>query len=119
MKDAMVWIFLHVLLAVYSLSSVCSKLAASEPFLSFGFIFWYGAMIALLGVYAIGWQQVIRKVPLTAAYANKAVTVIWGFIFGILLFNETVTVGKIVGLLIVAAGVVLFALSDETENGHE
>ena len=120
MKDALVWIGLHALLAVYSLTSVFSKLAAGQEFLSLPFCLYYGAVIVLLGVYAIGWQQVIKRLPLTAAYANKAVTVVWGFIYGILFFKEAVTPMKVIGLLTVVAGVVLFALSDDEKEGeHE
>ena len=120
MKNAGIYVFLHVLLAVYSLSSVLSKLAASAPFLSLKFCLCYGGVIVLLGVYAIGWQQVIKRLPLTAAYANKAATVVWGFLYGILFFQETVTPVKIIGLLTVMAGVALFGLAEgEEEEGHE
>ena len=46
------------------------------------------AMVAILGIYAIGWQQVIKRMPLTTAYANKAVTLVWGLVWGLLLFHE-------------------------------
>lgn len=107
---------LHVMLAVYSLSSVCAKLAAGFDFMSLGFIACYGGMIALLGVYAIGWQQVIKRLPLTYAYANKAVTVLWGIVWGVLLFHERVSPLKILGALIVLSGVVLFSLAERDEN---
>lgn len=106
---------LHVMLAVYSLSSVCAKLAAGFDFMSLGFIACYGGMIALLGVYAIGWQQVIKRLPLTYAYANKAVTVLWGIVWGVILFQERVSPLKILGALIVLVGVVLFSLAERGE----
>lgn len=106
---------LHVMLAVYSLSSVCAKLAAGFDFMSLGFIACYGGMIALLGVYAIGWQQVIKRLPLTYAYANKAVTVLWGIVWGVILFQERVSPLKIIGALIVLVGVVLFSLAERDE----
>ena len=112
MKRGKYRILLHLLLILYALSSVAGKLAAQEPVPSARFILFYGAMIALLGVYAIGWQQVIKHMDLTSAYAAKAATVIWGFVFGVLLFQETVSVGKILGLLLVTAGIVLFAKED-------
>lgn len=43
---------LHILLMVYSTSGIFSKLAAQETFLSFKFCLFYGAVIALLGIYA-------------------------------------------------------------------
>lgn len=110
---------LHVMLAVYSLSSVCAKLAAGFDFMSLGFIACHGGMIALLGAYAIGWQQVIKRLPLTYAYANKAVTVLWGIVWGVLLFHERVSPLKVLGALIVLSGVVLFSLAERDENGPQ
>ncbi|OUO46807.1 transporter [Olsenella sp. An285] len=107
---------LHAMLALYSLSSVCAKLAAGFDFMSVGFVGCYAGMIALLGIYAIGWQQVIKRLPLTFAYANKAVTVAWGIVWGMLLFNERVSPLKLLGALIVLAGVVLFSLAEKDEG---
>ena len=106
------YLLLHLLFLVYAASSVCGKLAAGEAFLSPRFLLCYGGMILLLGVYALGWQQAIKRLPLTVAYASKAVTVIWGLAAGLLFFGETLTPGKIAGAALVAAGVVLFAFSD-------
>ncbi len=100
---------LHLLLAVYSLAGVCGKLAAGRPFLSLPFCLWYGGALVLLGLYALGWQQVIKRLPLTAAYASKAVTVIWGILWGALLFHEEITAGKLAGAMLIAAGVLLFS----------
>ena len=117
--EAKALVAIHVMLAVYSLSSVCAKLAAGFDFMSVGFIACYGGMIALLGVYAIGWQQVIKRLPLTYAYANKAVTVLWGIVWGVLLFQEQVSPLKLLGALIVLAGVVLFSLAERDEKGAQ
>ena len=98
---------------VYSMSGICSKLAAGESFLSARFCIYYAVIIVLLGVYAIGWQQVIKRIPLTTALANKAVTVVWGIVWGWFFFGESITPGKLIGAGMVIAGVVLFAKSDE------
>lgn len=110
---------LHVLLAVYSLSSVCAKLASGFEFMSFGFIGCYAGMIALLGAYAVGWQQIIKRLPLTYAYANKAVTVLWGIVWGVLLFHEQVSAPKLLGAAVVLAGVVLFSLAEKDDAGSD
>ena len=104
---------LHGMLMVYSMSGICSKLAAGESFLSARFCIYYAVVIVLLGVYAIGWQQVIKRIPLTTAFANKAVTVVWGIVWGWFFFGESITPGKLIGAGMVIAGVVLFAKSDE------
>ena len=109
-------LLLHALLVFYSLSSICAKLAAGYDFMSLGFILCYGGMIAVLGVYAVGWQQVIKRLPLTFAYANKAVTVAWGIIWGVVFFGEAVTPLKAIGAVIVLIGVALFASADAKEQ---
>ncbi len=113
-RDKLKTIFLlHILLMVYSMGSICSKLAAGESFLSFRFCLYYGGLIVILGIYALGWQQVIKRMNLTTAFANKAVTIVWGIIWGLLFFGESVSLRKILGAGIVLFGVVLYALSDE------
>lgn len=104
---------LHFLMAVYSLGGVLSKLAAAQPFLSPRFCLCYGGIIAILGVYALAWQQIIKKTPLTTAYANKAVTVVWGLVWGLLIFHEAITPGKLAGAALVVAGVILFSTADQ------
>lgn len=60
MKQAKWFLLLHVILGIYAGSSVCSKLAAQQPFLSAAFIMLYGLMLLALVTYAVGWQQVIK-----------------------------------------------------------
>ncbi len=106
------YVFLHLLLMVYSANGIVSKLAAQQTFLSWPFLLLYAAVVAVLGVYALGWQQVIKRIDLSAAYANKAVTVVWGCVWGLLIFRERLTAGKAVGALLVLCGIVLYGLSD-------
>ena len=107
------YLLLHLLLMVYSANGVFSKLAAREEFLSWPFLLLYAAVVALLAVYALGWQQVLGRIDLSAAYANKAVTVVWGCVWGMLIFRERLTVGKAVGAALVLCGIVLYGLSDK------
>ncbi|MCF0185551.1 MAG: transporter [Bacteroidaceae bacterium] len=119
MKNFKTLFTLHILLMVFSLGSLCSKMAAGQSFLSFKFCLFYGGLIAALGIYAIGWQQVIKKLDLTVAYANKAVTVFWGIVWGKVFFDEPITVKKLIGAAIVISGVVLYSFADGKEKTHE
>lgn len=103
---------LHLLLMMYSVTGILSKLAAGVDFLSWRFVALYGGVLALLGAYAIGWQQILKRMPLTSAFSNKAVTIVWGIVWGVLFFNESLTVEKIIGAILIVAGVVLFAHAD-------
>ena len=115
-KNTKTILALNVLLMFFSLGGIFSKLASKQPFLSLKFILCYGALLFIMFVYAIGWQQVIKRLPLTMAYANRAVTIVWGIIWGLLFFNEKLNLGKIIGAVIVIAGVLLYVTeSDEGE----
>lgn len=114
-KDKIKYIFLlHLLLLLYSMSTIASKKAANEDFLSFKFCLYYGIIILMLGIYAIGWQQIIKRLPLTTAFSNKAVTVIWGIVWGALFFSERITLGKVIGAAVVIIGVIMFAKADDS-----
>ena len=71
MKRMRTLVLLHIMLMIYSMSGICSKLAAGQKFLSMKFCLYYGLIILLLGFYAIGWQQIIKRMPLTAAFAKR------------------------------------------------
>ena len=113
---ALTLIALHILLFVYSLSGLFSKNASMQPFLSFEFCALYAGMLIVLAIYAIGWQQILKRLPLTLAFANKAITVVWGIVLGALVFGETITWPMIVGAILVIAGVVLFSIADNEDN---
>ena len=68
--------------------------------------------ILALGIYAIVWQQLLKHISLTTAFCNKAVTIIWGMLWGVLIFSETITWNMIVGAVIVIAGVVMVVKAD-------
>lgn len=118
-------ILLHVLMLFYSLSAVCSKLASDESVpvngsvkilnfeITYRFILFYGIVLFILFVYAILWQQVLKKLPLTTAYANKAVTIIWGLIWGAFVFKESITLKQIVASVIIMIGVGLVVTCED------
>ncbi len=109
LKKAVVFLVLHFMLFLLSVGGICSKLAAGCSFPGVKFCMYYGCLIMILGIYAVGWQQVIKYLPLSFAFANKAVTVIWGTVWGCLIFRETLSVGKAAGIILVVAGIVLYS----------
>lgn len=107
------YLYLHLMLMIFSLGEVCSKLAAGQEFLSFSFLLFYGLLLLSLFVYALCWQQFLKVMPLTTAYANKSVIIIWGMIWGALIFKERITWNMILGGLVIMAGVYLMVCEDE------
>ncbi len=114
MKNNIKWfVILHIIILIFSLNSICSKMAAQYDFLSPHWIVFYGLVIVLLGFYAIAWQQVLKHLPLITSYASKAVTTIWGLIWGYFIFREEITWQKILGAAVIILGVYLVVTGDE------
>lgn len=116
MKKVKPFIILHLILMMNSIGGVISKLASGQPFLSLNFCLLYGTMILILGVYALLWQQILKQIPLTIAYANKAPAMIWGMLWGVLFFNETISLQNIIGAVIVLAGVILMVTGEDKKH---
>ena len=89
-----------------------SKLASGQQFLSFKFILMYGGVVLLLMVYAVLWQQVLKRLPLTVAFANKSAVMIWGMIIGAIMWHEKITWLMIAGTIIIVIGVCLVVMED-------
>lgn len=100
-------IVLQLIVMIYTLSGVASKFAATGEFLSIRFILFYGLEIALLGVYAILWQQMIKKFDLSIAYANRSIALLWSMMWAVIFFQEHVSVKNIIGVLIVIVGTII------------
>lgn len=100
-------LMLQIVFFIYSINSVVAKFAsAQEPF-SLNFILLYGLELCVLGVYALLWQQLIKRMELSVAYSNKAVALLWAMVFGALLFKEQITLTKVAGILLVIVGIVV------------
>lgn len=100
-------IVVQVLMLILALAGVFAKLLSSAVFLSGWFLLYYVILIILHSTYAFGWQQVLKKMPLNIAYANRSIGVIWGMVMGVIFFNETVTPYMILGSCIIVAGLFL------------
>ncbi len=82
-------------------------MASREVFFSFNFFVFYGAVLALLFIYALLWQQILKSIPLSSAYLNKAIVVIWGMVWGAIFFGEKIKWNMILGAVIIIIGILV------------
>ena len=101
------YVLLFGIVLLYSFGGVFSKTAAGLPFLSLKWLLLYGGLIGILGIYAIVWQQVLKKVPLNVAYVCKSLGIVWGMVWGVLFFGESLSAMNLLGCGLVVAGVIL------------
>lgn len=100
---------LHVAFLIYALSMLIMKLASAYSAFSKMFILFYILSVAVMGIYALLWQQILKGMPLTIAYSNKSITVFWGMLIGLLVFNEVITLKKIMAAALIVVGIILIA----------
>jgi len=109
------FLLLHITLLLYAVVSVLGKyagvnLAIKETTLALVFM---TLEFLALGVYAILWQQTLRRMPLSFAYSNKGVCTLWACLFGLIFFGESLTWGKAIGIVVVLLGVWLVVSDHE------
>ena len=119
MKNVRVFVLLHAIVFLYSVSELVMKLASAQPFLSFKWCALYALVIFILGVYAVIWQQILKKLPLNLAYANKSLTLAWGMLLGAVVFDEAITVPKVIGAATVLIGVILMVGGSSSKKDEE
>ncbi len=100
-------LLIQAAVVVYTTSSIFSNLSSNYPVMSGKFILFIFLDLLSLGIYAIFWQQIIKRYDLSLAYANRATAIFWSMIWAALLFKEGITLANIIGVIVIFAGVML------------
>lgn len=96
---------------LYSLSSIFTKGASGYLFLSWPYLWRLGCAVLILALYAIAWQQIIKRMPISDAYMFKGVTLLFTLVLSHLFFGEAITVKNILGAAVIVGGIALNAKS--------
>lgn len=108
-------VFALAIFAIFmeSLTSPCLKIGSQryEPF-SAGYFFWFGLAVLILGVYAVCWQLILERIPLTTAYLRRGFSYILLFVWSTLIFHETITPKQFIGIAVIFLGMII-SVSDE------
>ena len=96
---------------IYACTSICTKMASRQEMLSWSYLFWIAGAIGVMGVYALLWQQVIARMPISTAYMFKGTSLIFVLLFSALLFGESITLNNVIGAVIIIFGIILFVKS--------
>lgn len=105
------YIFLYSCFFVYSISALCAKFAAGNDRL-LKILFFIGLEFLCLALYAVMWQQALKKFSLVSAMANKGIVVIFNLFWSVLLFEETITVNNVIGAAVILAGIRVVSMDD-------
>ena len=104
---------LQAVVVIYTISSVMAKTASMHKDNKILFLIFFGLEFVMLGVYAILWQQMIKRFELSVAYANRAMAILWSMIWAVIFFHDQITVRNLLGVAIVIAGIMLINTDKE------
>ena len=96
---------------VYACTSLFTKMASGQAFLSWPYLLWMAGAVAVLGLYAILWQQILKKMPVSDAYMFKGTALIFVLILSALFFGEAITLTNVIGAALIIGGIALNAKS--------
>lgn len=105
------YIALVVVNLVYACTAIFTKSASQHQFLSFPYILWLVGAVAVMGVYALLWQQIIKRMPIAEAYMFKGTSLIFVLLLSALIFGEAITLTNIIGAIVIIVGIVIYARS--------
>ena len=94
---------------LYACVGICTKMAAMQQTFSWPYLLWFGGAVAIIGAYAILWQQILRRIELSTAYLFKGTTLIFTMLIAALLFGEAITTANIIGSLIIITGITILS----------
>lgn len=86
-------------------------MASKQDFLSVKYMICYSALIFVLAIYAILWQQILKVIPLSIAMANKSVVLIFTLLWSYFLFKEHISMKTLIGILIILIGLFIVGKS--------
>ena len=111
MRTSVQYLLLIGAFLVYAFSSVFTKWASMAEFLSWPYLLRLSGAVGVLGVYAILWQQIIKRMRVSDAYMFKGTSIIFVLLLSHLFFGEAITLTNALGALLIIGGIALHARS--------
>lgn len=109
MSHSLKYIALVGINLLYACVTIFTKYASQQELMSMRYLLGLGGAIAVMGVYAVLWQQVLRRIELSTAYMFKGTSLVFVMLLAALLFGEAITWMNVIGAIIIITGITLFA----------
>lgn len=113
------YIFLIIINLFYACVSIFTKYASQQELMSWNYMLGLFGAIGVMGLYAVLWQQILKRIELSLAYMFKGTSLIFVMLLAYVLFGEQITWNNIVGAAVIIIGIVLFARGDLSERVSE
>lgn len=111
-------VLLQAIIVIYTISGIMAKFASAGETLEKILLF-FGLDLMFLGIYALCWQQMIKIFPLSVAYANRAMALLWSAVWAKIIFGEEIGIKQMLGIAFVILGTLIINTEKEEERTDE
>lgn len=94
---------------LYACVTLFTKYASQQEFGSVAYCLGFAGAIGVMGLYAICWQQVLKRIELSTAYMFKGTSLIFVMVLAAAIFGEQITLMNIIGATVIVLGITLYA----------
>lgn len=112
MRKWMIYIVLIGVNMLYACVSLFTKYASQQNFMSWNYMVGLIGAVVVMGLYAVLWQQVLKRVELSMAYMFKGTSLVFVMLLAYLFLGEQITWNNIIGAIIIISGIVLYAKAE-------
>lgn len=95
--------------ALYSTTGIFSKNASFHRFMSWPYILNFTGLIVVLFIYALMWQNILKRLPLNVAFMWKSTGLFFSLLYSHYIFNEEITLNNILGISIIFSGLIIIS----------
>lgn len=106
-------LFLVAINMLYACVSIFTKYASQSEFMSWNYVWAVLSAIGVMGLYAMLWQQILKRVELSFAYMFKGTSIVFVMLLAHVIFGEQITWNNIIGAIIIILGILLYAYSSK------
>lgn len=96
---------------LYACVTLFTKYASQQEFGSVAYCLGFAGAIGVMGLYAICWQQVLKRIELSTAYMFKGTSLIFVMVLAAAIFGEQITLMNIIGAAVIIVGITVYAKS--------
>lgn len=113
MNKTVQYISLVLVYLFYASISVIMKYTGLQQPLTMEWCVGFVLLVATLGVYAIAWQQILKRIELGVAYMFKGLSLFFIMVLLAICYGEPITPMKLLATGIIIVGIALYAKSNE------
>lgn len=94
---------------LYAMEPIAAKITSQQEWTTLLFWLGLGTIFGILGLYALLWQQLLKRIRLSVAYMFRGSTLIYVMVLSAIILGEAITIYNCVGAVMIVCGIILYS----------